>query len=206
AIVGESGSGKSSLLSLLQNLYPLKEGSITIGGIDLNHFSTASLRKVIGVVPQQIDLFAGTIIENIAVGDLRPDLQRLLTVSQITGLHEVVEKLPGHYETVLSENGVNLSGGQRQRLAIARALYRNPEILILDEATSNLDPASERKVQEAINWFRQQHKTVIIIAHRLSTIRHADEIIVLKDGKVAQQGSHETLLQSDNLYSQYWMS
>lgn len=206
AIVGESGSGKSSLLSLLQNLYPLKEGNISIGGIDINHFSHTSLRRMISVVPQQIDLFSGTIIDNIAIGDVQPDLQRLLTVSKITGLHEVVEKLPANYNTILNENGVNLSGGQRQRLAIARALYRNPEILILDEATSNLDPASERTIQEALEWFRQQDKTLIIIAHRLSTIRNADEIIVLKEGKVQEQGQHEQLLQSANLYSHFWAS
>ncbi|HQD10003.1 MAG TPA: ATP-binding cassette domain-containing protein, partial [Flavihumibacter sp.] len=118
----------------------------------------------------------------------------------------VVEKLPANYNTILNENGVNLSGGQRQRLAIARALYRNPEILILDEATSNLDPASERTIQEALEWFRQQDKTLIIIAHRLSTIRNADEIIVLKEGKVQEQGQHEQLLQSANLYSHFWAS
>ena len=161
---------------------------------------------MISVVPQQIDLFSGTIIDNIAIGDVQPDLQRLLTVSKITGLHEVVEKLPANYNTILNENGVNLSGGQRQRLAIARALYRNPEILILDEATSNLDPASERTIQEALEWFRQQDKTLIIIAHRLSTIRNADEIIVLKEGKVQEQGQHEQLLQSANLYSHFWAS
>ncbi|HPZ87814.1 MAG TPA: ATP-binding cassette domain-containing protein, partial [Flavihumibacter sp.] len=191
---------------LLQNLYPVKEGNISIGGIDINHFSHTSLRRMISVVPQQIDLFSGTIIDNIAIGDVQPDLQRLLTVSKITGLHEVVEKLPANYNTILNENGVNLSGGQRQRLAIARALYRNPEILILDEATSNLDPASERTIQEALEWFRQQDKTLIIIAHRLSTIRNADEIIVLKEGKVQEQGQHEQLLQSANLYSHFWAS
>lgn len=206
AIVGESGSGKSSLLSLLQNLYPLKEGNITIGGIDITHFSTASLRQQIGVVPQQVDLFSGTLIENIAIGDGQPDLQRLLVIAKITGLHEVIEKLPDNYNTILNENGTNLSGGQRQRLAIARALYRNPEILILDEATSHLDPASERTIQEALDWFKQQNKTLIIIAHRLSTIRHADEIIVLKDGKVQEQGRHDSLLKAGNLYSQYWTS
>lgn len=204
AIVGESGSGKSTLLSLLQNLYPLKEGNITIGGIDIQYISNRSLRQMVGVVPQQVDLFAGTIIENIAIGDFEPDVQKILQLTQLTGVNEFVEKLPATYNTILNENGVNLSGGQRQRLAIARALYRNPEILILDEATSSLDPASEQKVQQTLAWFRQQGKTIIIIAHRLSTIRNADTIIVLKDGKVLEQGTHEQLLQSKNLYNKYW--
>ena len=204
AFVGESGSGKSTLLSLLQNLYPLKEGNITIGGIDIQYISNKSLRQMVSVVPQQIDLFAGTIIENIAVGDVEPNVQRILQLSQLTGVNEFVEKLPATYSTILNENGVNLSGGQRQRLAIARALYRNPEILILDEATSNLDPASEQKVQQTLEWFKQQNKTIIIIAHRISTIKNADAIIVLKDGKVLEQGTHEQLLQTQNLYSSYW--
>lgn len=204
AIVGESGSGKSTLLSLLQNLYPLKEGNITIGGIDIQYISNRSLRQMVSVVPQQIDLFAGTIIENIAIGDFEPDVQKILQLAQLTGVNEFVEKLPAAYNTILNENGVNLSGGQRQRLAIARALYRNPEILILDEATSSLDPASEQKVQQTLEWFKQQGKTIIIIAHRLSTIKKADTIIVLKDGKVLEQGTHEQLLQTKNLYSSYW--
>ena len=164
AIVGESGSGKSTLLSLLQNLYPLKEGTITIGGIDLQHISNNSLRQMVGVVPQHIDLFSGTIIDNIAVGDYEPDMQRILFLSKMIGIDEFIEKLPNTYNSIVSEQGVNLSGGQRQRLAIARALYRNPEILILDEATSSLDPTSEQKVQDSLNWFKEQGKTIVVIA------------------------------------------
>ena len=171
AIVGESGSGKSTLLSLLQNLYPLSAGNISIGGIDIQNISNRSLRECVGVVPQNIDLFAGTIIENIAIGDSEPEMQKVLGLSQMLGINEFVEKLPNTYNTYLSEQGVNLSGGQRQRIAIARALYRNPEILILDEATSSLDPASEQKVAATLNWFKQQGKTIVIIAHRLSTIK-----------------------------------
>lgn len=204
AIVGESGSGKSTLLSLLQNLYPLKEGNITIGGIDLQYISNRSLRQMVSVVPQQIDLFVGTIIENIAIGDFEPDIQKILQLSQLLGINEFVEKLPATYNTILNENGVNLSGGQRQRIAIARAIYRNPEILILDEATASLDPASEQKVQQTLEWFKQQGKTIIIIAHRLSTIKNSDEIFVLKGGKVVESGTHQTLLASKKLYSQYW--
>ncbi|HET9056999.1 MAG TPA: peptidase domain-containing ABC transporter [Chitinophagaceae bacterium] len=204
AIVGESGSGKSTLLSLLQNLYPVKEGNISIGGLDLQHISNRSLRQMVGVVPQHIDLFSGTIIDNIAVGDYEPDMQRILTLSKMLGINEFVEKLPNTYNSIISEQGVNLSGGQRQRLAIARALYRNPEILILDEATSSLDPTSEQKVQHTLDWFKAQGKTIIIIAHRLTTIKHCDSILVLHNGKLVEQGSHGDLLQTDSHYTRLW--
>lgn len=204
AIVGESGSGKSTLLSLLQNLYPLKEGNISIGGIDIQNISNSSLRQCVGVVPQHIDLFAGSIIDNIALGDNEPDMQRVLGLSQMLGINEFVEKLPNTYNTYLSEQGVNLSGGQRQRVAIARALYRNPEILILDEATSSLDPVSEQKVQASLNWFKQQGKTIIIIAHRLSTIKNCDTILVLHNGKLVEEGSHSALINTDGYYAKLW--
>ncbi|MCW3088886.1 MAG: ABC-type bacteriocin transporter, partial [Sediminibacterium sp.] len=204
AIVGESGSGKSTLLSLLQNLYPLQEGTISIGGIDLAHISNQSLRQVISVVPQQVDLFAGTIIENIALGDADPDMQKILRLSQSLGIDGFVDQLPAAYHTLLHEQGVNLSGGQRQRIAIARALYRDPEILILDEATSSLDPESEGKVQSTLAHFRQRGKTIIIIAHRLSTIQHADTILVLKQGRLAEQGTHTDLLAAQGMYYHLW--
>lgn len=204
AIVGESGSGKSTLLSLLQNLYPLKEGNISIGGLDIQNISNKSLRQCVGVVPQNIDLFAGSIIDNIAIGDLEPNMQKVLGLSKMLGINEFVEKMPNTYNTYLSEHGVNLSGGQRQRVAIARALYRNPEILILDEATSSLDPASEQKVQNVMNWFKQQGKTVIIIAHRLSTIKNCDTILVLNNGKLVEEGTHQELLRKDGHYANIW--
>jgi len=204
AIVGESGSGKSTLLSLLQNLYPLKGGTISIGGIDLKNISNRSLRKCVGVVPQHIDLFAGSIVDNIAIGDSEPDLHRIVGLSKMLGINEFVEKLPNNYNTYLSEQGVNLSGGQRQRIAIARAFYRNPEILILDEATSSLDPISELKVQESLQWFQQQGKTIIVIAHRLSTVKNCDTILVLQHGKLVQEGSHESLLNSEGPYARLW--
>lgn len=204
AIVGESGSGKSTLMSLLQNLYPLQSGHITIGDFDLQYINNNSLRKIIGVVPQHIDLFAGTIIENIALGDYDPDMQRILFLSQLTGINEFIEKLPANYQTILNEQGVNLSGGQRQRLAIVRALYRNPEILILDEATSNLDPESEQRVRQTLDWFKKQQKTIIIIAHRLSTIKNSDHIIVLQRGKLTESGTHEFLLANRGVYADLW--
>jgi ABC-type bacteriocin/lantibiotic exporter with double-glycine peptidase domain len=204
AIVGESGSGKSTLLSLMQNLYPLKEGNITIGGIDIKYITNSSLRKMVSVVPQQIDLFVGTIVENIAIGEFEPDLQKVLNISKQLGIDEFVEKMPATYNTILHENGVNLSGGQRQRLAIARALYRNPEILILDEVTASLDSVSEQKVQETLDWFKSLGKTVIIIAHRLSTIKNCDDILVLQEGKLIEQGKHDELLLKKQHYFTMW--
>lgn len=205
-IVGESGSGKSTLLSLLQNIYPLKEGCITIGGLDLQHISNNSLRKIVSVVPQQIDLFVGTIIENIAIGEFEPNIQRILELSKMLGINDFIEQLPLGYNTLLGEQGVNLSGGQRQKIAIARALYKNPEILILDEATSNLDLISEFKVQETLEWFKSQGKTIIIIAHRLSTIKNVDTILVLKEGKLVEEGNHNELLEIKGLYYQMWQN
>lgn len=204
AVIGESGSGKSTLLALLQNLYPLKEGNISIGGLDIPNISNSSLRKCVGVVPQHIDLFAGSIIDNIALGDVEPDMQRVLGLSKMLGINEFVEKLPNTYNTYLSEQGINLSGGQRQRIAIARALYRNPEILILDEATSSLDPANEQKVQNTLEWFKQQGKTVIIIAHRLSTIKNCNTILVLSNGKLVEEGTHQELISNSGLYAALW--
>jgi ATP-binding cassette subfamily B protein len=204
AIVGESGSGKSTLLSLLQNLYPLKEGRITIGGMDIMHISNRSLRRVVSVVPQQIDLFSGTIIENIAVGDDDPDMKRILSLAHLLGINEFIDKLPAGYQTILNEQGTNLSGGQRQRLAIARALYREPEILILDEATASLDPASEQKVQQTLEWFKAKGKTVIVIAHRLVTVRHCDRILVLREGKLVEAGSHHELMNQQGHYAGLW--
>ena len=204
AIVGESGSGKSTLLSLLQNMYPLEEGGITIGGVDIKYMETESLRRTVSVVPQQIDLFSGTIIENIAIGEFEPDMRRVLTIAQQLGIAEFIEGLPGGFQAMLGEHGVNLSGGQRQRLAIARALYRDPEILILDEATSSLDPVAEQFVQDTIRQLREAGKTIIVIAHRLTTIMQADVINVLQDGRLAGAGTHPQLLAQNALYAKLW--
>jgi ATP-binding cassette subfamily B protein len=204
AIVGESGSGKSTLMALLQNMYPLEEGGITIGGVDIRYIDNESLRRTVGVVPQHIDLFAATILENIAIGEFEPDAQRVLAISRQLGIAAFIEKLPGGYHTLLGEHGVNLSGGQRQRLAIARALYRDPEILILDEATSSLDPVSEQYVQSTITALREAGKTIIVIAHRLSTIMHADTIKVLQEGRLAGEGTHPQLLAQNPLYAKLW--
>ena len=204
AIVGESGSGKSTLMALVQNLYPLQEGSILIGKMDIRYIDTDSLRKRVSVVPQQIDLFAGTVMENIAVGEVEPDMQRVLHIATQLGIIQFIEKLPDGFNSMLGEHGVNLSGGQRQRVAIARALYRNPEILILDEATSSLDSVSDQYVQDVMQQLRDEGKTIIVIAHRLSTVMNADKIVVLQEGVMAEEGTHSQLLQNNAIYSRLW--
>lgn len=204
AIVGESGSGKSTLMSLLQNIYPIQQGNIYIGKYAIKHLSNQSLRSLLSVVPQQIDLFAGNVIENIAVGDYQPDKQRIVDLCMQLGILDFIESLPNGFNTYLGENGASLSGGQRQRIAIARALYRKPEILILDEATSSLDNASEQYVQRTIDLLIQQQKTIIIIAHRLSTIKKAEQIMVLEKGQVIEVGNHDELLQRNGHYSNLW--
>ncbi|AQW90776.1 peptidase domain-containing ABC transporter [Elizabethkingia anophelis] len=204
AIVGESGSGKTTLASLLQNLYPLKGGKILIGDYDINYISNYSLRSLISVVPQQIDLFSGNVIENIALGEDFPDVQRILDITKKLGILTFVEKLPNGFQTYLGENGALLSGGQKQRIAIARALYKNPEILILDEATSSLDTESELVIQNTLNEFRSQGKTMVVIAHRLSTIANADTILVMKEGQIIEQGNHQELISKDSVYRSMW--
>ena len=204
AIVGESGCGKSTLMSLLQNIYPILSGNIHIGQYNLKYLTNSSLRSHISVVPQDIDLFAGNVIDNITVGDNQPDIQRVIDISKMLGIMEFIEGLPKGFQTYLGENGTTLSGGQRQRIAIARALYRNPEILILDEATSSLDSASERYVQQTIEYFKGSGKTVIIIAHRLSTVFNADKIIVLEKGLVVEEGTHNLLMKSETHYYNLW--
>jgi ATP-binding cassette subfamily B protein len=155
-------------------------------------------------VPQQIDLFAGNIIENIAIGDLSPNLEALLTICTQLGITKFVESLPNGFQTYIGENGTSLSGGQRQRIAIARALYRNPEILILDEATSALDSESENYVLSTIQQLRQQGKTIIIIAHRLSTVMAADKIVLLDNGQILEAGNHSDLYTKGTKYYDMW--
>jgi len=204
AIIGESGSGKSTLMALLQNIYPIQSGNIFIGINSLKYLNNASLRNLLSVVPQKIDLFAGNVIENIAIGDYAPDMQQIVSICTQLGILDFIEALPEGFQTYLGENGASLSGGQKQRIAIARALYRNPEILILDEATSSLDSASEQYVQRTIDLLRKQNKTIIIIAHRLTTIKKADKIIVLDKGEVVEEGVHNEMLVANKHYANLW--
>ena len=204
AIIGESGSGKSTLISLIQNLYPVQSGNIRIGNYNLAQIGNESLRRIVGTVPQQIELFAGSIIENIAIGDFEPNMKKIVELSEQLGIQKFIEKLPNSYLTQIGENGASLSGGEKQRIAIARALYKDPEILIFDEATSSLDSISENFIKQTLNRLIKQEKTIIIIAHRLSTIRNSDNIIVLKDGKVTESGTHQQLVQNNGTYSKLW--
>lgn len=204
AIVGESGSGKTTLISLLQNLYPIKEGKIYIGDYDSQFIHYKSLRQLIGVIPQQLNLFSGNIIENIALGDSFPNIQRILDLSKQLGIIEFVEKLPNGFETQIGENGAMLSGGQKQRIAIARALYKDPEILLMDEATSALDTNSEMIVKQVIDNFKKEGKTIIVIAHRLSTIANADTILVMENGTIVESGNHHALLEKNEKYYNLW--
>ncbi|MCF8453442.1 MAG: peptidase domain-containing ABC transporter, partial [Pedobacter sp.] len=187
-IVGESGSGKSTLMSILQNIYPVHNGHVFIGDSEIKYISNSSLRQIIAVVPQKIELFAADLSTNISIGDDEPDMKKILGICTMLGITQFIDDLPYGFQTQLGENGASLSGGQKQRIAIARALYRDPEILILDEASSSLDPVSERYVQNAIDFLLSDKKTVIVISHRLSSIQKAGKIIVLKDGKVVEEG------------------
>lgn len=204
AVIGESGSGKTTLISLLQHIYPIQSGQIRIGGYDISQISNKSLRSLVGTVPQQIELFAGTIIENIAVGDLQPDMKRIVDLVEQLGLKDFIERLPNGYMTYIGEHGASLSGGERQRIAIARALYKEPEILIFDEATSSLDSISEKHVKRTLDALASSGKTVIIIAHRLSTVKNADMIVVLDNGKVSETGTHKQLFNSNGIYNRLW--
>jgi len=204
AIVGESGSGKTTLVSLLQNLYPLQKGHIRIGQFDILHFTNRSLRKIISVVPQKVDLFTGNFIENIAIGELFPDTAKVLMVCEKLGMTKFIERLPDGFRTCIGENGANLSGGQKQQIAIARALYRDPEVLILDEATSSLDSLAETFVKSVLKLLKEENKTVIVIAHRLSTINLADRLIVLDKGKVIQEGTFAELSATEGHFRKMW--
>ena len=200
ALVGPSGSGKTTLANLLPRLYDAVDGRITIDGIDTRDYSLKSLRMAIAVVQQDSFLFSGTVRDNIFYG--RPDAAEpeLVAATRAANAHDFISKLPDGYDTVLGERGVNLSGGQRQRISIARALLKDPKILILDEATSALDAESEALVQEALERL-MQGRTCMIIAHRLSTVRSADRIFALKDGRIVETGRHDELLARNGLYA-----
>lgn len=204
AFVGESGSGKTTIINILQKLYPLDGGQVMIGDINIDYITNKSLRKMISVVPQDIDLFAGNVIDNIAVGEFKPDMEKIIAICNHLGITDFIENLPKGFETYLGENGASLSGGEKQRIAIARALYQEPEILILDEATSSLDSSSEQHVQRTIDLLTEQGKTIIIIAHRLSTVFNADKICVLDKGKVIEQGNHKELINKESAYFRLW--
>lgn len=203
AIVGMSGAGKSTLLSLLPRFYDPEKGSILIDGQDIREFTIDSLRSHIGIVTQETILFNDTVGNNIAFG--RPDakIEDIIEASKAANSHNFIMRMPDAYDTVIGDRGIKLSGGEKQRIAIARALFKDPPILILDEATSQLDTESERLVQEAINRL-MANRTVFVIAHRLSTVEHADTIVVLDGGRIIETGDHKELLGKSGMYKRLY--
>ena len=197
AIVGESGAGKTTVAKLLLNLYPYESGTITIADYALPDIQLECLREKIAYIPQETFLFSGTILENLSFGMDSLEMEEVIHCARMAQIHEFINALPLRYETHLDENGSNLSGGQRQRIAIARAMLRKPEILILDEATSNLDTVTEKAIQETLDTYCDG-MTTIIIAHRLSTIRRCDRIFVMEKGKIVESGSHDELMTKPN--------
>ncbi len=201
ALVGESGEGKTTITNLLLRLYERTEGSIEIDGQDITKVTQKSLRRSIGVVFQEPGLFSGTIRENITYAAGKVTEQKMIEAAKAANAHEFIEKLEKGYDTQIGEHGLRLSGGQKQRIAIARALFKDPPILILDEATSSLDSRSEALVQQALERL-MKGRTTIIIAHRLSTIANVDQIVTISGGVVRESGAPETLATSDGIYSQ----
>ena len=200
ALVGPSGSGKSTIANLIPRFYDIDSGSISIDGYDIREVTTNSLREQIGLVPQETMLFSTTVMENIRYGRLDATDEEIIAASKAANADEFIRELPEGYETKIGERGLNLSGGQRQRLAIARAILKNPRVLILDEATSALDTESEKIVQDALDKL-MAGRTSFVIAHRLSTIFNANQIYVVENGHVVEHGTHEELLNQNGLYS-----
>ena len=199
ALVGQSGSGKTTLSNLVSRFFDVNGGAINIDGTNIKDVSLSSLRKQMAVVTQESILFHDTVLNNIAFGDVNPNVNRVKEAARIANAIEFIDKLEDGYNTNIGEGGSKLSGGQRQRLCIARAIYKNPPILILDEATSALDTASERLVQEALSNVMKD-RTSIVIAHRLSTIQNADHIVVFEDGVIKEKGSHQDLISLNGIY------
>jgi ATP-binding cassette subfamily B multidrug efflux pump len=205
AIVGPTGSGKTTLVNLLMRFYDVDSGSITIDGISINDFTKDSLRNLFGMVLQETWLSTGTIRDNIAYGKKDATNEEILNAAKKAKAHDFIIKLPNGYDTLISEGGSNISAGQKQLLCIARIILVNPPMLILDEATSNIDTRTEESIQEAFNKI-MTGRTSFIIAHRLSTIRQADIILVLKDGRIIEQGKHDELLLQNDFYSTLYNS
>ncbi len=203
AIVGATGSGKSTLVKLILRLYEVQYGQIYLDGIELTNLNLKDLRRAIGLVSQDVFLFHGTVSENIAYGSFEASNREIVNAAKIAEAHEFIAQLPDGYKTIVGERGQKLSGGQRQRIAIARAVLKNPPILILDEATSAVDNETEAAIQRSLERITK-NRTTIAIAHRLSTVRNADCIFVMEEGRVVESGQHEQLIEHDGVYASLW--
>ncbi len=194
AIVGESGSGKSTILKLLQGLYPISSGQIFIGNKDIKYFNKNDLRSLIGIVPQKVQLFNGNVINNIGIGEIKVNLEKVIEICNILKIMTFIEKLPQGLHTNIGENGTSLSGGERQRIAIARALYRDPDIIAFDEGTTSLDSDSEQILENIIQQLLKNGKTIILITHRVINLSYVNRVLVLKNGKLIEEGTAQFLL------------
>jgi len=202
-IVGPTGAGKSTLVKLLLRFYEPQTGQITLDGIDLTEIRVEDLRSAIGFVSQDVFLFHGTVLENITYGSFTAEQDRVIEAAEVAEAHTFIQDLPDGYQTMVGERGQKLSGGQRQRISLARAVLKDPPVLILDEATSSVDNETEALIQRSLKRITED-RTTLVIAHRLSTVVHADHIFVLDRGRLCQQGTHQELLAAGGIYADLW--
>ena len=204
-LVGLSGAGKSTLVSLLLKYFDVDKGRILIDAHDIQEYSEDTVRNQVSFIPQDILLFHRSILDNIRYGNQNASTEEVMTAARMANIHEFIMSLPEKYQSFVGERGVKLSGGQRQRIAIARAFLKNAPILVLDEATSSLDTETEQLIQTSLNTILENANiTVLAIAHRLSTLKHMDRIIVLEQGKIVEEGTHQVLISTESLYKKLW--